>query len=950
MSTGLMRKRSFILLLAWLCLPGPVHPRQDPSTCGTHIEKAKEQLQLHRQAVRRAPKAGLRLMSPATRASDIGEIAILEDSGDLVARYNAFDLAQKTVTFRAASPSANRYTFETGAGSYDQAAAAGGTLLTGLRDDDSREISLPFPFPFYGNSYERVFVNSDGNLTFLSPDNDTGDRSLGRMVSGPPRIAPLFEDLDPTMADDGVRVLLEPSRVVVSWVGVPEYSDYYFGRSETFQIRLYPDGRVEYAYAGVVTDQAVVGISPGGTLGVTSLVTFSEANSGEFSGTVAERFSYLEEVDIFTAGLKFYETHEDAYDYLVLFNNMGVAAGPNALAYEVTARSVNRSGFGDTPADIGAQFGSTRRLQSVMNLGPLSQYPSDPDARVPGRGYTTGDTPMTVLGHEAGHLFLAFASVREPYDPELRPMLKPDGVHWSFDFNSEASLLEGNRIRDNGDGTFTTTGTVEGYSLLDQYLMGFRPPADVPPTFLVENSNVPPSTFSSVNVSFNGSRRSLDVAEIERAEGRRSPDSTVAQRRFRFAFILIVPQGAQPSAADIEKIEAYRSRFSDYYSRYAGGQASAEATLRRSLRLSLAPAAGVPLGSPISATVSIEKPASSPLTVTLERSSGFVSLPVPSSVTIDTGTTSSTFQIAGLAVGADELTARPSDPQYETAYARIQVSATPSALRLSAVPADGQGGPVVLRVTDLNLLPYPGLRVRASAAGGGTVAPDVDTSDEDGLVRFQWTLGMDGVQQLFARLEGATPGEVGGVVNAASYGPAIAPGSFAAIFGSNMTGGEAVAAGPPPYPNELGGVQVFVDGELAGLHYSSNGQINFVVPPDTQEGAADLVVSAPGGASVITKMPVVAAAPGIFFDPISGVGWVLRDGDFLQIYCTGLGDAFSVRVYLGDVRLTSFFSGQSGFFPGLDEVDVRVPAGVSGAQTLSIEVDGRRSNEVVVFL
>jgi uncharacterized protein (TIGR03437 family) len=569
---------------------------------------------------------------------------------------------------------------------------------------------------------------------------------------------------------------------------------------------------------------------------------------------------------------------------------------------------------------------------------------------VPGRGYTTGDTPMTVLGHEAGHLFLAFASVRDSSDPDLRPMLKPDGVHWSFDFNSEASLLEGNRIRDNGDGTFTTTGTVEGYSLLDQYLMGFRPPAEVPPTFVVENSNVAPSAFSSVGVSFNGTRRSLDVAELERAEGRRSPDFTVAQQRFRFAFILIVPQGVQPSAADVEKIEAYRSRFSDYYSRYAGGQAFAETTLRRSLRLSLAPAAGVPLGSPISATVSIEKPASAPLTVALERSSGLVSLPAPSSVTIDTGSTSATFQVAGLAVGTDELTARPSDPQFETAYARIQVSATPSALRLSAVPAVEQGGPLVLRVTDVNLLPYPGLRVHASASGGGAVAPDVDTSDEDGLVRFQWTPGTDGVQQLFARLEGATPGEVGGVVSAASYGPAIAPSSFAAIFGSNMTGGEAVAAGPPPYPNELGGVQVFVDGELAGLHYSSDRQINFVVPPDTQEGTADLVVSAPGGASVITKMPVVAAAPGIFFDTISGVGAVLRNGNFLEIYCTGLGNASSVRVYLGALQLTSSSSFQATFYPGLDEVDVRVPAGVSGQQTLSIEVDGRRSNEVIVFL
>jgi putrescine transport system permease protein len=30
---------------------------------------------------------------------------------------------------------------------------------------------------------------------------------------------------------------------------------------------------------------------------------------------------------------------------------------------------------------------------------------------------------LTVLGHEAGHLFLAFASVRDPRNPNARPML-----------------------------------------------------------------------------------------------------------------------------------------------------------------------------------------------------------------------------------------------------------------------------------------------------------------------------------------------------------------------------------------------------------------------------------------------------------------------------------------------------------------------------------------------
>ncbi len=286
-----MRRRSLISILVWLCLSGPAISRQDPSSCGTHGEKVKEQLHLHRRAALRGGRPGLRLSAAAPRAQDVGDVAILEDSGDLVARYDPFDLDQRTVTFLAASPGAASYRYETSGGSYDPAAAAGGTLLAGLGDDDTREISLPFAFPFFGNSYQRVFVNSDGNLTFRSSDTDTSDRSLGRMVVGPPRIAPLFRDLDPTRAVEGVRVLLEPSRVVVSWVGVPEFDEFGSGLAETFQVRLFPGGRIEFAYAGVTTGQAVVGISPGGRLGATSLVSFREADSEEFSGTLAERFS-----------------------------------------------------------------------------------------------------------------------------------------------------------------------------------------------------------------------------------------------------------------------------------------------------------------------------------------------------------------------------------------------------------------------------------------------------------------------------------------------------------------------------------------------------------------------------------------------------------------------------------------------------------------------------------
>ena len=41
-------------------------------------------------------------------------------------------------------------------------------------------------------------MNSDGNLTFTRGDIATEDRSLGRVLAGPPRAALFFADLDPS--------------------------------------------------------------------------------------------------------------------------------------------------------------------------------------------------------------------------------------------------------------------------------------------------------------------------------------------------------------------------------------------------------------------------------------------------------------------------------------------------------------------------------------------------------------------------------------------------------------------------------------------------------------------------------------------------------------------------------------------------------------------------------
>ena len=318
-------------------------------------------------------------------------------------------------------------------------------------------------------------MNSDGNLTFNNGDGASTERSLGRLAGGSPRISALLTDLDPSRAagSGGVHVLADSARFVVSWDQVPLYSDLGTGVRQRFQVRLYPAGRMEFAYNGITLDSAVVGIAPGALRSPAAVVSFLTDVSGVYSGLIAERFSNTTELDLQAAAQQFYATHEDAYDYLVFYNNMSIPAAAGAVAWESTVRN-HRTGYGDAIVDVGRDFGSASRLQGILNLGNLSQFPLDPKgegrrARVHRRYAAFGGRAR------AGHLFLAYASIRGS-NPRLKPMLGFQSAHWVFNFNSDASLLEGNRIADAGPGTsprFTTIATVEGYSPLDQYLMGF---------------------------------------------------------------------------------------------------------------------------------------------------------------------------------------------------------------------------------------------------------------------------------------------------------------------------------------------------------------------------------------------------------------------------------------------------------------------------------------------
>ncbi|MEO8098003.1 MAG: CotH kinase family protein [Acidobacteriota bacterium] len=209
----------------------------------------------------------------------------------------------------------------------------------------------------------------------------------------------------------------------------------------------------------------------------------------------------------------------------------------------------------------------------------------------------------------------------------------------------------------------------------------------------------------------------------------------------------------------------------------------------------------------------------------------------------------------------------------------------------------------------------------------------------------------------------------GGVVNAASGLPGLAPGSLASVYGFSM----APSADQPenwPLPLTLGQTSVTVNGVGAPLLFVSPFQVNFQIPWNIATGPAPLLVSVDGIQSASLLVQVDATAPGIFVVTHAsdfGVVSALRPaaaGEMLSFFATGLG-AVNPAVRDGEPASLDFvsstvqtvtakvngqtaavlFAGLAPGYAGLCQVNVQLPAAITGTGDLSLtlSVGGKES-------
>lgn len=137
-----------------------------------------------------------------------------------------------------------------------------GTAIPFTGDDQNQgPFALPFPFTFYGNTFNSFRVCTNGWLSFSSTATTFTNTVLpsGGTTAPVNLVAPFWDDLTFSSTGDAYYYY-DGTKMIVSWVGVPRLSS---GGPYTFQALIYPSGTIDFQYLsmqGTRLNESTVGI------------------------------------------------------------------------------------------------------------------------------------------------------------------------------------------------------------------------------------------------------------------------------------------------------------------------------------------------------------------------------------------------------------------------------------------------------------------------------------------------------------------------------------------------------------------------------------------------------------------------------------------------------------------------------------------------------------------
>jgi len=143
---------------------------------------------------------------------------------------------------------------------------------------------LGFPLQYPGGTTESIWVSSNGFLTLAATTNSqccAGD-PVG-MVSGPPRIAMLWMDMNPT-AGGTIKFERSTANGGTAWLTFEAVREYGTNVPNTFQVAFYNYGQIDVLYGpcGNTGNTGLSGWSPGGNVLSPGAVNMSQVIQAPF--------------------------------------------------------------------------------------------------------------------------------------------------------------------------------------------------------------------------------------------------------------------------------------------------------------------------------------------------------------------------------------------------------------------------------------------------------------------------------------------------------------------------------------------------------------------------------------------------------------------------------------------------------------------------------------------
>lgn len=234
------------------------------------------------------------------------------------------------------------------------------------------------------------------------------------------------------------------------------------------------------------------------------------------------------------------------------------------------------------------------------------------------------------------------------------------------------------------------------------------------------------------------------------------------------------------------------------------------------------------------------------------------------------------------------------------------------------------------------------------------------------------------------------------IVSTASSSVGVAPDSLASVYGSSIST-ETMAASSVPWPTSLGDLSVVLVKDsagqslMAGILFISPSQTNIYIPAGVAPGQATVLFPTTGlppgaGTAALRSVNVnfQKTAPGLFSAAGTGMGvaaatavqtvipstiqspvpvFQCDQNDncvalpitlgvdtpvYVSLFGSGIRNAGSVSVSIGNTLVQPAYAGPQGQYPGLDQVNFLLPLILRGSGLVNVTVtaDGVVSNVV----